>query len=318
MSSPSTPPPSDPASRIADSRSGPISSQARPGVEPAEIQSGNELPLSLTSLVGREEDLASVTALLRDVRVRLLTLTGPGGVGKTRLAVQAASLLRSHFADGIVIVSLAATPGPDLVLSVMAQALGVPEPAGSALDHEVLARRLRDRQMLLVLDNLEHVLASAVDFVRLLESCPGVTMLTTSRVRLGVAGERRYPVAPLALPATEGLAREMAFAAISAAPAVQLLVDRARAIDPAFEMTSQNASTLAAISARLDGLPLAIELAAVRLELLSPEELLVRLDHALPLLTAGPASRPERHRTMRRAIAWSYDLLAPDQQALLR
>ena len=251
---------------------------------------------------------------------RLLTLIGPGGVGKTRLALRIAQQAAEAFADGVVFVPLATVSDPDLVLPAIGRALGLREDAARA-PAEWLAEALRNRHRLLVLDNVEHVSSAANLLAALLAACPGVAVLVTSRAALRIAGEQRFPVRPLALPPPaegDGSAERPLFATIAASPAVQLFVARAQAVDPQFMLDDNNAVALAAICRRLDGLPLAIELAAARMHLLSPVELLDHLDHALPFLTAGPDDAPDRLRTMRQTIAWSYDLLASGEQVGFR
>ena len=276
------------------------------------------IPKPLTSLIGREADVAAVGVLIVDQGVRLVTLTGPGGVGKTRLALRVGEALGAEFPDGVVFVWLAAISDPELVLPTVMRALGLREDAARSTT-EVLADALRQKRLLLVLDNFEQVRASAAHVATLLADCPELVILVTSRALLHIAGEQRFPVSPLALP--EPVPAGIASAAtshVAAAPAVQLFVARARAIDPGFVLDEGNAGAVAAICRRLDGLPLAIELAAPRTLLLSPGELLARLRPALPFLDEGPEDVPDRLRTMRAAIAWSHDLLAPREQALFR
>jgi predicted ATPase/DNA-binding CsgD family transcriptional regulator len=276
-------------------------------------------PGPLTSLIGRETDVAAVLACLEDGG-RLVTLTGPGGVGKTRLALRVAEEAAAGFADGVAFVSLAMLDDPALVLPTIARDLGLRE-TGMQPAFEVVAAVLRDKHLLLVLDNVEQVRAAATELPALLARCPRLVVLATSRVSLRMAIERRIPVAPLALPPEprdgDDRAARAALAA-AASPAVQLFIARAQAVDPGFTLGAGNAGAIVAICRRLDGLPLAIELAAARTLLLSPAELLARLDPALPLLTSGPEDAPARLRTMRDAVAWSYTLLAPDEQTLFR
>jgi predicted ATPase/DNA-binding CsgD family transcriptional regulator len=270
-------------------------------------------PAYLTALVGRERDAAEVRALVLRPTVRLVTLTGPGGVGKTRLAVQVAADLDTGF-DEVALVELAPARDDDGVASRIAQALGVREaPGKSPLD--ALADALRRRKLLLVLDNFEHVRSAGPLLVDLLLACPGVTALVTSRALLRVSGEHVVSVPPLALPDPR---LALPAAALGAYDAVRLFVERARAVSTAFALTEENAVAVVAICRRLDGLPLAIELAAPRVTILSPHALLGRLSRRLPLLTDGAQDAPERLRTVRAGIAWSYDLLSASEQALFR
>ncbi|MCC6791427.1 MAG: hypothetical protein IT336_07080 [Thermomicrobiales bacterium] len=289
------------------------------------------LPAALTPLLGREREVAAVRALLVDPDVRLVTLTGAGGVGKTRLAIAAASAAADAFADGVAFVPLAALADADLAPVAIAQAIGSPQPVDRPVV-DVVRADLRARHLLLVLDNLEHLVAAAPTLVDLLRACPRLNILVTSRIRLRVTGEHVYPVPSLPLPdgarangagwsraALPGHpAAQCEIAHAPASPAVALFLARAHAIRPNFVPSASDLVAIAEICRRLDGLPLAIELAAARIDLLSPPALLARLDRALPLLTGGAWDRPPHQRTMRDAIAWSYDLLAPDAQTLFR
>ena len=298
--------PRRPAADNEPDRSRPVSPEpSHPGA--VRLATRYALPQPLTSLIGRNEETAAVRALIEG-GVRLLTLTGPGGVGKTRLALHIAEVAASSFADGVVFVPLAAMTDPGLVLVTIARALDLQE-MESLAPAEMVATYLGDRTLLLLLDNFEQVRPAAADLAVLLASCPGLSMLMTSRVLLNIAGEQRFPVAPLALPALapggSDAFGEAPLPAIAASAAVQLFVSRARAVEPRFALTGENAATIGAICRRLDGLPLAIELAAARLRHFSSADLLARLRSALPLLTNGPHDAPDRLRTMREAIAWS-------------
>jgi predicted ATPase/DNA-binding CsgD family transcriptional regulator len=272
------------------------------------------LPAALTPLLGRDQEIAALTALLDRPAVRLLTLLGPGGVGKTRLALAVAAVAVERFADGAGFVSLAAVSDAALVPSAIAQPLGIRETGDRPLS-ETLTTSLQGTNLLLVLDNLEHLLPATPLIADLLRTCPRLKILTTSRAVLHVSGEYDFPVQPLALPAPADV---LTLEQVAASPAVQLFVDRAQAVGANFALTESNAAAVAQICRRLDGLPLAIELAAARIRHLPPAALLEQLKQRLPLLTEGPRDVPPRLRSMRDAIAWSYELLADPEQALLR
>ena len=273
----------------------------------------SRLPAPLTTLVGRDPDVASVRRLLADPAVRLVTLCGPGGVGKTRLAVQVAAEERRSGAE-VWFASLSASTEPEHVAAVLAELLDV-RSGGNSAGAAHLIDAIGAHSLLLVLDNFEQVLPAGPLVAEMLEACPNLTVLVTSRARLRLTGERVVDVLPLGVPdATRAFDPDD----MSAYPAVQLFVERAQAIRDSFRLTSENASQVAAICRRLDGLPLAIELAAAKSRLLGPDDLLRELSQSLSMLTGGPHDQPVRLQTMREAIAWSYALLPPDVQTLFR
>jgi predicted ATPase/class 3 adenylate cyclase len=270
----------------------------------------NNLPLQLTSFVGREREIAEVRRLLS--RTRLLTLTGVGGTGKSRLALQVAAEVLPEYRDGVFFVDLSPVHDPALVPSAVATALGVPVSPGQPV-LETVKDRLHDNQLLLLMDNFEQVVDASPIVEELLLAAPMLKVMVTSRVVLSLRGEQEYVVPPLEPPDPDRLPD---LPALRQVEAVRLFTERARAATPRFGLTKENARAVAEIAARLDGLPLAIELAATRTKLLTPHEMLPRLEKRLALLTSGPRTLPERHRTLREAIAWSYDLLDPAERAL--
>jgi non-specific serine/threonine protein kinase len=270
------------------------------------------LPRPPTSFIGRERELAALVARLRDEQVRLLTLTGPGGVGKTRLALRAASEASDIYSGGVWFVALAPVRDPALVPAAIAHALGVRESAVQSHEAAIEAF-LRDRRALLILDNFEHLLDAAPPMADLLTACPSLTILATSRAVLRITGEHDIAVPPMSLPGRGG-----GNLPLDASDGVRLFVERARAARADFTLTQANEADIAEVCRRLDGLPLAIELAAARVRHLPPRTLLNRMGQRLPLLTDGPRDQPARLRTMRDAITWSHDLLAPDEQIVFR
>ena len=270
----------------------------------------NNIPAQLTTFVGRTEELGEVERLLE--ANRLVTLTGPGGSGKTRLALEVASRTLSRYKDGAFFVDLSAVTDPALVASSLATELGVQEVAGRPI-LDVVRDHLRDRELLLVADNLEQILEAAPVLEDLLTAASRLRILATSREVLSIRGEQEYAVPPLLPPDLERLPD---LSALRRLDAVRLFTERAAAVSPAFRLTEANAPAVAEITARLDGLPLAIELAAARTKVLSPEQMLPRLDRRLAVLTAGPRTLPERQRTLRGTIAWSHDLLEGPERSL--
>jgi predicted ATPase len=257
----------------------------------------SNVPAPASSLVGRRRELEEVTNALRG-DTRVLTLTGPGGSGKTRLAIEAANMLAGELADGAFFVALDAIRDPALLLPAIAEAVAVRESPERSL-RESLGERLAGRQALLVVDNFEQLAEAAPSLSEVLEAAPGISFLVTSRTALRVSGEQEYPLDPLDLE-----------------DAVALFVARAQGVDPRFQLTEENTSAVEEICGRLDGLPLAVELAAARTKLLPPDAMLALLDERLELLSRGARDRPQRHRALRDTVAWSYDLLGPDEKSL--
>src|SRR6266700_3384476 len=274
----------------------------------------HNLPAQLTPLIGRDQEVAAVCTSLRRPEVRLVTLTGTGGIGKTRLAIQVTTEVLADFPDGVFFVSLASLSDPALVLSTIAQILDVKE-SGARPFSDLLTADLRDKHLLLCLDNFEHLLPAAPQLTDLLRVCPHLTLLVTSRAVLHVQGEHLFLVPPLAVP---DLTRLPPTDTLPDYAAVALFLQRAQAVQPTFQLTSTNARPTAELCIRLDGLPLASELAAARVRLLPPQALMARLSQRLPLLTGGPRTSPARQQTLRQTLQWSYDLLSPQEQALFR
>ena len=271
------------------------------------------LPVTSTTLIGREQDIVEVSKLLANPEVRLVTLSGPGGIGKTRLAIAVGEQLDDRYPQGTVFVPLASIAQPELVLPRIAAAVGVTlEGVRPPLD--VLVEHFAETATLLALDNLEQIVGVAPDLDQLLARCPGLKILATSRTVLRLRAEREYPVGPLTVPAFSGPA---AIEQLASLPAVQLFVERAQAVRYDFALTDENALAIAEICRRLDGLPLAIELAAARVRLLEPDALLARLGSRLDALGTGPVDLPERQRTLRATVEWSFGLLDDAEQHML-
>ena len=282
-----------------------------PGEFPALRTAGKRpprLPPQTTSFVGREREVQAVTAILAEPHVRLLTLTGPGGSGKTRLAVQVATALAGAFPHGTFFVALASINDPALVAPAIAQAIGVSAAAGQSL-----TAYLAEKTLLVVIDNLEQVIAVAPELASIIAEAPRVKFLATSREPLHLSGERVYPVAPLAVPDGRSHA---APATLRSYASVALFVERAKSVNPAFELDAQNAHAIAEICRHLDGLPLAIELAAARSNVLSPDAIVRRMPQRLKILAGGARDLPTRQQTIRNTIAWSYDLLDNQEREL--
>lgn len=275
------------------------------------------IPAAATPLLGRAEQVADIRDLLRRT-TRVVTLTGTGGIGKTSLAMEVARQLEPEFRHGVHFVPLATVNDADLVLSTVVQTI-FPGELGGQPPLQLLKRSFQDQQVLLVLDNFEQVIDAASSIAELIQACPGLKVLVTSREALRLSGEQEYRVPMLALPDVEGtaLAPSEVDARIAGSAAVQLFVQRAQAIDPAFALNQENAVIIAAICARLDGWPLAIELAAARIRILTPQDILQHLGRSLALLSSGTRDLPERHRTLTATIDWSYQLLSPEEQRSL-
>jgi predicted ATPase/DNA-binding CsgD family transcriptional regulator/transcriptional regulator with XRE-family HTH domain len=296
---------------------GPVSAGLAPAPEP--LSARRRLPTPPTPLFGRAQEVQAVCTLLRRQEVRLLTLTGAAGVGKTRLALQVAAEVGAAFPDGVIFLPLSALADPAFVLPTIAEALGLRE-TGAQPILTMLVNTLHQQQVLLILDNFEQVISSAPTLATLLEECPAVKLLVTSREVLRLRAEHQIVVPPLALPSLspEEARQPLDPAALAANPAFQLFLHCVQATQPDFQVTPGTALTLARICQRLEGIPLALELAAPHLKLLSPQALLARLEGRLQVLTGGAHDLPERQRTMRATLAWSHELLSPAEQALFR
>jgi predicted ATPase/transcriptional regulator with XRE-family HTH domain len=289
-----------------------VFSAPSPFPPPASPRPFNNLPAQLTGLLGREREVAAAVRLLRQPGVRLLTLTGPPGAGKTRLSIEIAEMLAEDFADGVCFTALAPVTDPTLVASAIAQTLGVSESVGVNL-MTALQRFVARRSLLLVMDNFEQVIDAAAIVKELLTVAPKLKVIVSSREVLHLYGEREFPVPPLALP---DLNRLPPVEALALYPSVALFVERASAVQPTFELTAANAAPIARICAWLDGLPLAIEMAAVQVRWLTPERVLQQITRQLAGLTGGPRNLSPRQQTMRGAIEWSYNLLEPAERQL--
>jgi predicted ATPase/DNA-binding CsgD family transcriptional regulator len=274
----------------------------------------HNLPAQLTTLIGRQREVAEVRSLLQRPEVGLVTLTGTGGVGKTRLGLHVAAEVVEEFAEGVFFISLAPISDPDLVVPTIAEVFGIKE-VGDRILLDLLKAYLQYKCLLLVLDNFEQVLNSAVQVAELLASCPHIKVLVTSRAVLHVRGEQEFPVPPLAIP---NLKQISDLIALSRYESVALFLQRSQAILPDFQMNESNAGAIAEICIHLDGLPLALELAAARIKLLPPQALLSRLEHRFHVLTAGARDVPVRQQTLQNTIAWSYHLLDTHEQRLFR
>ena len=297
-----------PSRQAAADTAGPATPEA-PAAGPSGLRPA-PLPVPATALLGRDDEVAELAAQLSDGRTRVLTLTGVGGVGKSRLAIEVAGRVAGAFPDGVAWVPLAAVSDPSLVVPAVGRAAGLSGVEG--LDAVgVVAAALRTARLLLVIDNLEHLLDAVAGLCEVLESCPGIVLLATSRAPLRVRGEQEYPVQPLAVPAHSAGAE-----AVAASPAGALFLERARAVAPAFEVDDDNAPDVARLCARLAGIPLALELAAAKVRVLSPAVLMTRLIGAMA--SGGPRDLPSRQRTITATLDWSYDLLGEEERQLYR
>ncbi len=274
----------------------------------------SNLPEELTPITGRDNEASEVAHLILNDGVRLVTVTGPGGIGKTRLAIHVGHRVQRSFSAGALVVDLSPFSEFDLVASTIARALSIGEVRGRSTS-DLIVEYLRERIVLIILDNFERLLGASVLVDRILRETKGVKFLVTSQVRLRLSGEREYPLAPLETPEASDL---VSFSEISASPAVRMFVDRARAVTPEFKLDEESANDVAEICRRLDGLPLAIELAAARTRVLTPHAIRERLADRFTLLSGGARDLPNRQRTMRDAIAWGYSLLSQDERAFFR
>jgi predicted ATPase/transcriptional regulator with XRE-family HTH domain len=295
-------------------RTSPRDTTGRSGKSTANLLASRPLPRPLDALIGREHDVEAIVSLLESDQARLITLTGPGGVGKTRLALALASRIAGEFPDGVVFVELGPLTDAGQVLPAIAGSVGLRDVGDRPL-LDVLTGVLTGRRILLVLDNFEHVMPAASAVAALVRECPHLRVVVTSREPLRVRGERETPVAPLPVPRTD---REATLEDLQANPSVALFASRAAEVRPDFTLTDTNAAQIVEVCRQLDGLPLAIELAAARVRLLSPAALLERLEQRLGLLTEGARDAPDRQQTLRATIAWSYDLLSPTEQIFFR
>jgi predicted ATPase/DNA-binding SARP family transcriptional activator len=308
------------AAAIREARFEPVMAAPQPAATQSKplavlIAPGAQLPAPVDELLGRERECAELERLLGTAR--LITLTGAGGIGKTRLAQEAARASRAQFPDGVAFIDLAPLSNATLVLPTIARAIGVDE-TNSRSTSDLLAATIGERRLLLVLDNFEHLTTAGPEISTLLEACPRLTMMATSRMRLRLRSEHEYPVMPLALPERPVMASGDGLAQVSQTAAIALFARRAVAARPGFSLTAQNIELVEAICRRLDGLPLAIELAAPQVRMLAPAQLLQRLERPLDVLGTMAQDVPSRQRTLRTTIAWSYDLLAPQEQLLFR
>jgi predicted ATPase len=300
------------AERFDQSRSESVVVSSETRVPVVDSDDAVVLPAPLTELIGRESELASLERMLRDGSTRLLTLTGPGGIGKSRLAIAAGARVGEAF-DGVRFIDFSTVHDPALVTGTLAQALGVRDIGDTPL-LEKLTMALRARRMLLILDNFEQIVAAATTLTQLLTAAPGLTLLITSRILLRVSVERSFPVGPLALPdAADDVLPEQ----VADSPAVALFVERAHAVKPDFEVTRANVEAVVGICRALDGVPLALELAAAKIRVLSPAAMLERLDRLLAFLGGGPRDLPARQQTLRHTIEWSTQMLGDDEKSLL-